>query len=87
MEVRPGVFLGNPSQRVRDELWRKVTTRPPLGYALQVRTSPTPQGFAYRQYATSSRQLRDFEGLALVTCAGKDTKRGKRPSQNPDECG
>ena len=34
MEVRPGVFLGNPSQRVRDELWRKVTSRPPLGYVL-----------------------------------------------------
>ncbi len=87
MEVRPGVFLGNPSQRVRDELWRKVTNRPPLGYVLQVWTAANPQGFAYRQYGTSSRQLSDFEGLALVTLGRKPARSGKRPSPGPDDFG
>jgi CRISPR-associated protein Cas2 len=79
MEVRPGTFLGNPSQRVRDELWKKVTERPPLGYVLQVWSAPTPQGFAYRQYGESKRQLADFEGVALVTV--KKTTRKKAPGE------
>jgi CRISPR-associated protein Cas2 len=66
MEIRPGVFLGNPSQRVRDELWKKVTNRPPLGYAAQIWSSSTPQGMAWRQYGTSKRELVEFEGLVLV---------------------
>jgi hypothetical protein len=70
---------------VRDELWKKVTNRPPLGYVLQLWTAANPQGFAYRQYGTSSRQLREFEGLALVTCAPNKTKKGKQTSQTPDD--
>jgi CRISPR-associated protein Cas2 len=85
VEVRPGTFLGNPSQRVRDELWKKVTKRSPLGYAAQIWSSPNPQGFAYRQYGASKRQLADFEGVALVVLAVKKTKRGQKPEQtNPE---
>jgi hypothetical protein len=61
------MFLGNPSQRVRDELWKKLTTRPPTGYVLQLWSSRLPRGFDYRQYGESARMLEDFEGLALVT--------------------
>ena len=75
LEIRPGVFLGNPNQRVRDELWKKVTNRPPLGYVLQLWSSPTPQGFTYRQYGSSLRQLADFEGLALVVRTRKTRKK------------
>ena len=73
MEVRPGVFLGNPSPRVRDKLWERVTAGPELGYVAQIWSSPTPQGFACRQYGTSKRQLIEFEGLYLVT-----TTKGRR---------
>jgi hypothetical protein len=52
-----------------------MTSRPPLGYVLQVWTANTPQGFAWRQYGTSNRQLTDFEGLALVTVSRR-TKKG-----------
>jgi len=85
MEVRPGVFLGNPSQRVRDELWRKVTNRPPLGYVLQLWTAANPQGFAYRQYGTSRRQLADYEGLALASSVRKNTKKSRSSVQQPPE--
>jgi CRISPR-associated endoribonuclease Cas2 subtype I-E len=68
LEIRSGTFLGNPSQRVRDELWKKLTQRPALGYVLQLwSNSRQPCGFEYRQYGTSPRMLDDFEGLALVT--------------------
>ena len=83
IEVRPGTFLGNPSQRVRDELWQKVTRRPPLGYVLQVWTAANPQGFAYRQYGTSRRQLVDYEGLALVVSVRKTKGNRQTPEQKP----
>lgn len=85
MEVRPGTFLGNPSSRVRDELWKRVTNRPALGYVLQVWSAPSPQGFAYRQYGTSHRQLADFEGLALVVVKPRDGKGTGKPVDNPAE--
>jgi hypothetical protein len=53
-----------------------VTQRPPLGYVLQIWSSPNPQGFDYRQYGTSKRELRDFEGIALVTI--KTTRKKKK---------
>lgn len=61
------MFLGNPSQRVRDELWKKLIHRPPTGYVLQLWSCRLPRGFDYRQYGESARMLEDFEGLALVT--------------------
>jgi CRISPR-associated protein Cas2 len=69
MEVRPGIFLGSPSQRVRDELWKRVTAGPDIGYVAQLWSSPTPQGFACRQYGTSKRQFIDREGVYLITRA------------------
>ena len=71
MEVRPGIFLGNPSQRVRDELWKKVTQRPPLGYVMQIWTMNNAQGFDYRQYGTSRRQLACFAHQILATRSGR----------------
>src|SRR5271169_6319880 len=60
IELKPGMFLGNPSQRIRDELWRKITDRPPLGYVLQLWSSRHPQGYEYRQYGESKRMFSDF---------------------------
>jgi CRISPR-associated protein Cas2 len=77
MEVRPGTFLGNPSLRVRDKLWQKLTERPPLGYVCQIWSSRHPQGFEYRQHGTSKRRLEDFEGLALVTIT-KSTRKNRK---------
>jgi CRISPR-associated protein Cas2 len=78
------VFLGNPSQRVRDELWKKITDRPPVGYVLQVWSSRHPQGFEYRQYGTSKRMLEDYDGLALVAVAGK-TRKNRKASRRTGE--
>ena len=75
MEVSPGIYLGNPSSRVRDELWKQITARPPLGYVAQIWSTPNAQGFAYRQYGTAPYQLAEFEGMALVTRATKAKKK------------
>jgi hypothetical protein len=61
-----------------------VTERPPLGYVLQVWTAPNPQGFAYRQYGSSKRELCDFEGIALMLVK-KNTRKKKGGVQKPRE--
>lgn len=61
------MFLGNPSARVRDELWQKaVKAAKAQGSVLQIWTANSPQGFSYREFGPSDRNFVDFEGLALV---------------------
>src|SRR5947209_20415115 len=50
IQLRPGVFLGNPSRRVREELWVKACKKNREGTVTQIWTAPNEQGFAYRQY-------------------------------------
>jgi CRISPR-associated protein Cas2 len=49
-EPREGVFVGNTSEQVRDELWEKVTrTGAPVGGVVQIWYDPVAGGFNYRQ--------------------------------------
>ena len=67
LEPKTGVFVGNPSARVRDELWLKCTKKArDNGAVLQLWTDKNPQGFSYRQSGDRNRTLTDFEGLTLV---------------------
>ena len=71
LEPKTGVFLGNPSGRVRDELWEKaVKASKGKGTILQVWTANNPQGFSYRQFGETRRVFEDFEGLALIGVKG-----------------
>ena len=70
--------MGNPSARVRDELWeRAIKAIKADGAVLQLWTSSNPQGFSYRQLGYRGRQLVDFEGLALVKIVGERGSAGQ----------
>lgn len=73
--MKPGIFLGNPTQRVRDELWKMVTHGSHGGHVLQLWSAPNPRGFDYREYGPCDRQLADFEGLALMTRIKKERRK------------
>src|SRR5438105_3973813 len=77
VEVHQGIFLGNPSARIRDELWKKLIEGPPIGYVAQIWSSPTPQGYQVRQYGEDGRQLMDFEGLFLLRVQ-RDAKKNRK---------
>jgi len=67
LEPKTGIFLGNPSARVRDELWKRALTAiKGKGSVLQVWSDKNPQGFSYRQCGESNREFVDFEGLSLI---------------------
>ncbi len=81
LEPKTGVFLGNPSARVRDELWeRALKAMKGSGAALQVWTDRNPQGFTFRQVGMSDREIVDFEGLQLIQI----TRRDRQPAKNAD---
>jgi len=60
------VFLGNPSARVRDELWQLAMKKSKDGSVAQIWSTRAPQGYKYRTSGQPDRRLRDFEGIALV---------------------
>src|SRR6185312_6958938 len=82
LQPTTGVFLGNPSRRVRDELWLKACRKIKGGNVIQMWTARNEQGFEYRQHGNSLRTILDYGGLALVT-SFKPPKQ-KSPSSGTD---
>jgi len=66
IEPKSGVFLGNPSARVRDKLWEKALSKCRAGGVLQIWGSRCPQGYLWRSSGDLSRDMVDLEGIALV---------------------
>ena len=81
IEPATGVFLGNPSQRVREELWKTATKKAGKGHVLQIWSTRGPQGFAYREHGDSMRKLEDFDGIALVVRVPKPKRSGSESEQ------
>ena len=59
-------FLGNPSARVRDELWEIALRKRKGGYVLQIWSARCPQGYLWRCAGLDEREMADIEGIALV---------------------
>ncbi len=78
IEPRSGVFLGNPSARVREEIWNLAISKCREGSVLQIWSYPCPQGYRYRVYGSPSREMVDFEGMALVRVPNKEDKKPKQ---------
>lgn len=78
IEPNIGVFIGNPSARVRDELWEKALAAAPEGTALQIWSAKTTQGFSCRQYNTKDREFVDLEGLTLVRVFSKAAQQSRK---------
>ena len=66
IEPKSGIFIGNPTARVREELWQRAVAKCRNGTVTQVWTSRTPQGYSWRTHGQAQRRLVDVDGLALV---------------------
>ena len=69
LEVHAGVFVGRVSAMVREKLWTLACNRLREGAGLMVYSTDNEQGFSMRSCGTTSRTIRDFEGLLLVSQA------------------
>ncbi|WP_236246922.1 type I-E CRISPR-associated endoribonuclease Cas2e [Streptomyces sp. CC210A] len=79
LEISPGVYLGNPSARIRDMLWQEIQQYTGQGRALLAHTTNTEQGFTFRTH-DHKWQPTDYEGLTLI-------RRTTQPPQAPPAAG
>ncbi|MEY2232572.1 type I-E CRISPR-associated endoribonuclease Cas2e [Streptomyces sp. BF23-19] len=65
VEASAGVFVGNPSRRIRDRLWELLATRIGDGQAILIEPAANEQGWAVRTAGRDRWQPVDFDGLLL----------------------
>lgn len=66
LEPRAGLFVGSVSAMVREKLWESIQKKSPRCAMTLLYSARTEQGFAVRTYGDTTRQVVDYEGLALI---------------------
>lgn len=67
LEVDTGVYVGNVSRRVRDNLWRRCVSVMGEGTLTMINSDASrEQGFAVNTLGTNRRVIRDHDGLLLA---------------------
>lgn len=66
LELKPGVFAGNVTPRVRDRLWNRVCDHTRTGACWLLHESDNEQRMTITVHRDPERTLRDFEGLQLL---------------------
>lgn len=66
MQMKPGVFVGTLSSRVRDRLWQSTCDSVRGGWAVLLFTAKSEQGFDLRAHGNAPVQFEDFEGLWMA---------------------
>lgn len=83
LEISAGVFVGNPSARVRDLLWDEVRQYAGQGRALLTHTTNNEQGFTFRTHDHTWHPT-DHEGITLIHRPGPATPApGEAPLGTP----
>ncbi|MFI1401017.1 type I-E CRISPR-associated endoribonuclease Cas2e [Streptomyces sp. NPDC020681] len=70
-EISAGVFIGNPSARIRDVLWDEVQQYASQGRALLAYTNE--QGYTFRTHDHAWHPV-DHEGLTLIRRPNSNTQ-------------
>lgn len=65
LEVSPGVFVGNVNVKIREKLWKRVTSLCKEGRALLVYSSNNEQGLEFLVHDHSWEPI-DVDGVALM---------------------
>jgi CRISPR-associated protein Cas2 len=66
LEVRPGVYVGDYSGKVREMLWNQVENGVEDGNAIMAWSSPNDSGFELRTRGPNRRVPVDLDGAQLV---------------------
>lgn len=71
IELKAGVFVGNLSGLVREKLWDHVCQKTKGGAVTLLQSASNEQGYSIRSHGDTSRKIRDFDGLQLITVPSK----------------
>lgn len=66
LEPQAGVFVGSLSALVRDKLWEKACSKAKGAGGMLIYSTNAEQGFAFRFWGSTNREVVDFDGLSLV---------------------
>lgn len=83
-EIATGVYVGNPSARVRDELWDKIVEQSAGGKAVMVFTARNEQHMDFR-VSNADWQPIDFDGIKLMMRPKKESVWDNNPNAALDE--
>jgi CRISPR-associated protein Cas2 len=67
LEIRAGVYLGNPSRRLREFIWGQVLEGVEDGNAVMAWSTNTESGYDFQTVGSNRRIPVDFDGLRLVS--------------------
>lgn len=67
VEIRAGVYVGNPSARLRDFIWQQVGDGLEEGNAAMAWNTNTESGYDFKTLGTNRREPVEFDGLRLVS--------------------
>lgn len=67
VEVRAGVYVGNPSKRLRELIWEQVGDGVEEGNAVMIWRTGTESGYDFATVGKNRRIPVDFDGLRLVS--------------------
>ncbi|MFI1392633.1 type I-E CRISPR-associated endoribonuclease Cas2e [Streptomyces griseoaurantiacus] len=73
LEISAGVFVGNPSARIRDVLWNEVQQYAGQGRALLAHTTNNEQGFTFRTHDHAWQPI-DHDGATLIHRPAPDAR-------------
>ncbi|GLY03977.1 type I-E CRISPR-associated endoribonuclease Cas2e [Actinoplanes sp. NBRC 101535] len=66
VEIAAGVFVGNPSSRVRDRLWNLLSDRIHDGQVIMIEPAHNEQGWTVRTAGRDRLHPTDLDGLILM---------------------
>ncbi len=66
VEVAAGVYVGNPSRRVRDAVWRILADQIGDGQAIMIEPATNEQRWAVRTAGNARWRPVDYDGLILI---------------------
>ena len=67
LEIRAGVYVGNPGRRVRELIWNEVKEETGVGNAIMAWSTNTESGFAFDTFGSNRRLPTQWDGLQLVS--------------------
>jgi len=67
VEVRAGVYVGNPSHRVREMIWSHIEQGVEDGNAVMAWSTNTESGFDFLTLGPNRRMPVELDGLKLVS--------------------
>lgn len=80
VEVQAGVFVGRPSQRVRNRLWDLLAERIHDGQVVMVEPAANEQGWTVRTAGRDRWAPVDLDGL-ILSARERRTPSGPRPTK------